>query len=832
MRCHTGWFPSQKTVLAAAVAAVAMGSIPSFAQSENKDALHLEEVVVTGRAGAGDTTKMDISHSVTTKSADDIENQAPLSATDFLKAVPGLWVEASGGEANGNVRARGIPVDGFGSVALYEDNLPLQHDSGLSWLNADQVFRLDDTVELVEAVRGGPSSIFASNAPGGIINVITKKGSDTPEGSIKLTVGDYGLRRGDFFYGGPINDDWKIALGGYYRTDDSIREPGFTANDGGQFRVTLSREMDKGRLDISYRHLNDRNFFALPLPLTNDGSGDPAGIPGFDPNTGTTLSPQVQNFTLKLPDGNRIEDLSDGTHVQLSQFTVNFEYELNDDWTLINRTRVRDSDISRNSAFPNTPNAAASSLDAYRNNALAAFSDAVDIRAQYVTSGDVVPANSNGNGLLMTHNFTSVKTPLREFINDFQLGTSIDVGEQTHNLTFGVYFANYDREFQRHAATYLSDVKSQPALVDVLAIDATGNVVGSVTDNGVLRYGSRYQQADDEGRASAFYIADEWVLNDELRIDLGIRWEEIDVRGVAERASNFDLGDSSTLADDNVSAGNGEFVPFDRSFNDISWTVGSNYALNEDSALFARYTKAFRLPNSADFRLNPNRDIQAQDITQLETGYKLLSEELSLFATVFYSEFDNVEFTNTIFDSATNSTSTQREFAKTETLGLELETVWSPTELFDIAATITWQDAEFKDFEFNQIDEQNNVTQVSFTGNRPIRIPDFAMRLRPTLNLLDDQLRLYLEYEYNSDRYVDAANSRILPEYSVWNIGASYQLDDNLRLIFSGKNLDNEIGLTEGNPRAGQFTSTDTGSVYLARPIFGRAFTLSVKYEF
>ena len=119
------------------------------------------------------------------------ENLRRLAATDFLKSVPGFWVEASGGESNGNVRARGIPLDGFATIGLYEDGLPLQHDPGISWLNADQVLRLDENIERVEVVRGGPSVIFASNAPGGLVNFVTKKGTDDPGGVLKYTVGDY-----------------------------------------------------------------------------------------------------------------------------------------------------------------------------------------------------------------------------------------------------------------------------------------------------------------------------------------------------------------------------------------------------------------------------------------------------------------------------------------------------------------------------------------------------------------------------------------------------------------------------------------------------------------
>ncbi|HZD52387.1 MAG TPA: Plug domain-containing protein, partial [Woeseiaceae bacterium] len=104
----------------------------AFAQEQDseRDAqagskLHLDEIVVTGRSGASEQTKLEASYAITTKTEAEIREFAPLSATDLLKTVPGFWVEASGGESNGNVRARGIPLDGFATIGLHEDGLPL-----------------------------------------------------------------------------------------------------------------------------------------------------------------------------------------------------------------------------------------------------------------------------------------------------------------------------------------------------------------------------------------------------------------------------------------------------------------------------------------------------------------------------------------------------------------------------------------------------------------------------------------------------------------------------------------------------------------------------------
>src|SRR5688572_5330567 len=149
------------------LAVVAALSAPVRAQTATvasadvaREATELDAVIVTGRSGIAERSKAETSYSVTRIDEERLRMQAPTSVTEAMKSVPGFWVEASGGEASGNIRARGIPVDGFGSVNLLEDGIPVQHDPALGFLNADQVFRLDETIERIEVVRGGPSSVF------------------------------------------------------------------------------------------------------------------------------------------------------------------------------------------------------------------------------------------------------------------------------------------------------------------------------------------------------------------------------------------------------------------------------------------------------------------------------------------------------------------------------------------------------------------------------------------------------------------------------------------------------------------------------------------------
>jgi outer membrane receptor protein involved in Fe transport len=101
------------------------------------------------------------------------------------------------------------------------------------------------------------------------------------------------------------------------------------------------------------------------------------------------------------------------------------------------------------------------------------------------------------------------------------------------------------------------------------------------------------------------------------------------------------------------------------------------------------------------------------------------------------------------------------------------------------------------------------------------------------VNLFEGRLRAELEVEYYGKRFGDNGNTQIIPDYYLLNAHVRFNLTDHLSLYAYGENLSNEIGLTERNPRAGQFIATDSNSeFYIGRPELGRSFRAAVLYRF
>jgi outer membrane receptor protein involved in Fe transport len=385
-------------------------------------------------------------------------------------------------------------------------------------------------------------------------------------------------------------------------------------------------------------------------------------------------------------------------------------------------------------------------------------------------------------------------------------------------------------------ATSNLEVRDQARRLDIVAVNAAGAVLGRVTDNGILRYGSLFDNAAIDARVFAFYASDEWQVTPQLRIDAGLRYETIDFTGSVEGKQTVDLGVGGTLADNQFITGTGAFTPIDRSYNDTGLTLGANYQLADALGVFARYTDTFRLPSPSEFQGQPadalRTDIRTTPVRMSETGVKYQSDFVDLYATAFHTTFENVRFTDNVFNSATNSFTTRVGYADTKTYGVEVEGMVRPVEWADLSAAISWQNPEYENFTFTQNVGGAPVT-VTFNGKQLIRVPEIGLRVVPGVNLLDNRLRLEAPIEYYSKRYADTANTQSLPAYTVVNLNARWDVTDALSFSLAGVNLTNEIGLTEGNPRAGQFISGDAGAkYYLARPVLGRSWRVAATYRF
>lgn len=787
------------------------------------------DIIVTGRASGDARDAASSSYAVSSLDLSGAGSGGTAPLADLFRRVPGFWVEASGGEGSNNVRSRGIPTDGYTSVALAENGLPVQYDGGLGYLNTDQSFRRDRTIARVEIVRGGPASLFTPNAPGGVANFITRSALTAPGGLIEVTGGDSGYGRLDAIYAARLTANLGLMAGGFYRRDDGPRPAGFRADEGGQGRLALDYQSGGTRLGLDLRRLDDRVTFYLPVPLRLDANGAVAAIPGFDPLHDALAGPELLHVRFPPATGLADFDLTRGTQTRLTAATLRLDQQLGAALSYHGALRWRTSDTQRNGLFPvGVPQTGADYLASIRPALLQAFPGMVAAVLRYAADGAPLPASANGNGLVLGANLLAVRVPLDELLADQRINLHLRAGGP-HELALGLTLARYSYRFERSMSTALIDVRGAARLVDAVAVGPDGGVLGGYTSHGIQRFGSLFDDAGIRVDAAALYAADEWQMSPGLRLDYGLRWERNRIRGTVASKALADLGDPATLADNQVWYAAGARIPVDRRYSGLGWSLGASLRLDPRVHAFLRLTKTFRLPSASEFNGSPLRTDEAVvPIRLAEAGLSYGDPRLTVAAAAFYTRFDRLPFTDYRFDSVSNSYQERTAIAGSETIGTELEATWKPSAAFTLALEATWQAPRYRNFTFTDLVYGAPVAR-DYSGNQLIRVPRLALRATPTVLLDGGRLRIELPVARYSARYADIANLQRLPGYTLVDLSLAWKLSSRVTAALDITNLTDAIGLTEGNPRSGSFTAGSApGSYFLARPEFGRRIRLSI----
>lgn len=756
----------------------------------------LDAIVVSGTAKFRGLSKRDASFSITTASPEQIQDASPSSTADLLKIVPGVWAESSGGGTGANVFVRGMPSEGDAPFfTLQLDGSPIYPPPTLSFLENTTLFRVDDTIERVEALRGGPSPVYSNGQPGVTVNFIQKKGGDAHEGSARVTFGSDALRRVDLFDSGPLREGsgWYYSVGGFWRETDGVRDPGFASETGGQIAATLTRRWDDGEFTVYGRHTNDRNVFytAIPLLSRNDGD-DISGFPGIDPTGGTLIGPDFRRVTLPtgVPGQTMTRDLADGRGVDITVLGGALDWTIGR-WTISDRFNFLSGDAPTNGLFTgaNPVRLADYIADTY----------ATTGSGRFVNGGGAVDPDQQ----VLTAGWWVVDKDLRSFTNDLRF--SIDFNER-NALTLGLYHARYSSEDRWWLGNnMLLTAENHGRRVDLTLAD--GRIA---TREGFVGTSFYNIFGDYDGRNTAIFATDEWKATDRLRLDAGVRHERQRVDGTVRDPVSVDLdGDPNTLYDNSTSVSRNP-RSIDQDDSATSWTVGANYTVNDTMSAFGRVNSGFKFPSFDNLR---DGATQTQEIDQYEVGLKAADSNYELYLTVFYNDFVGLPFQ--AFDQNGNNIVV---IGDSKAKGVEFEGAVGPFGGFDLAWTATWLKADYGTF-------------GDFSGNQVVRQPKFRARLTPSYYwaMPWGDAKVFATWTHVGDRFSDPANGQVLPAYDTWDVGASVHVGERWEFRLSGRNVTDEIALTEGNARViGNATS---GGVFMGRPIEGASYQMSVAYR-
>ena len=206
---------------------LAGSATPSITQAANDVATNLPETVVT--ATRSETARNELATAATVFTRQDIEQLQARSLQELLKNAPGVDLIERGGYGKTNdLFIRGTNTN---HVLVLIDGI--KAGSVTSGTSAFQFIPIEQ-IERVEIIRGPQSSLYGSEAIGGVIQIFTRKGAQTDKASVELEAGAGSYDT--FNTAGTVSGKWQnnwYTLGASHLNSQGInvRRPTTTVNE-------------------------------------------------------------------------------------------------------------------------------------------------------------------------------------------------------------------------------------------------------------------------------------------------------------------------------------------------------------------------------------------------------------------------------------------------------------------------------------------------------------------------------------------------------------------------------------------------------------------------
>src|SRR5690349_21753649 len=266
-RAKTIMNPGSHAIRGLLLAAILGGLAPSTAWSDER----LEEVVVSARKR--DENARDVPISLSEISGAELQRRGEVRVQDIVRTMPNTSTDIL------NPRQASLAIRGLGrnpandalesSVGVFLDGVYLGRPGMM----------VTDLVDLqrVEVLRGPQGALFGKNATAGVLNILTARPSDRPEGWLELSAGDHDLGELRGAASGPIaGSGWTYRVSGFaVQRDGFVRD---TVRD--EWLGGLRRSGGRGQLQW-------RASDSTTLRLIADYSSQDEGGPGYvlvDPN--------------------------------------------------------------------------------------------------------------------------------------------------------------------------------------------------------------------------------------------------------------------------------------------------------------------------------------------------------------------------------------------------------------------------------------------------------------------------------------------------------------------------------------------------------------------
>ncbi|MFD1611324.1 TonB-dependent receptor [Sphingomonas tabacisoli] len=795
------------------------------------------DIVVTGTSVA--RAAFDTPLAVETLDEGTLARTQAAGNADILNTIPTIKADGGGGEVAANVFVRGLPSGGqYQFTPLEYDGIPVMSTFGLNSSAFDVYCRNDLGIERLEFVRGGVSNLFGPGSVAGLINFISKTGTDTLGGVAQFEVAERDRYKGDVAISGPLGGNTYFALSGYYRYDEGTIRTGLKTK-GYQLRGNLKQEFSDGSGSVTLygQWIDDKVQFFLPIPL--DGTTRKR-IPGNDGKIVNSVQndfdPNVLGFN--LPGGGRfVSDINDGVKTRGGQIALAFDKKFGDDWGINGRVKYSQYKHkfglwSDGDGIINVPETQASFLANRQTSAI--FPELKGIttaNARFTfADGSVVPANF----LLFANRFTDRNRPMHDVTAELNLTKTVTTGALEHHFTLGGFYADATAKDIDLTTTYLAEFNNQPQLVNLVVTNPTTGVQTVISRNGLLRGGLSYTNNRHEVERTAGYFADQ-IEADNFSFDIGGRVEHLSGDIKREIAANFVTDTTAGLSNaiKTVNYGSGNYLTGKVKTTEWALAAGALYKVTPTLNLYLNASRGFFFPEIRAVTFSPagkHASYSAEIIKQIEGGLKFNSGRFQGTVAGFYTKLDNRRQILFINDGQGGFTEAVNLVA-TRSYGVEATANVEVIPNLHLQGNFTLQNAKYTQFQslVNNVPTPN----PAIIGNKLERQPDFLYNAG--LYYDDGALDASIFTNYTGDNFVASNNAIKLQGFNIVNLDAGYKIKvggrNTVRVGINVFNLFDEDAVTEGSPRQDN-NQVAGGQYFVGRPVLPRRITGRVTFSF
>ncbi len=290
-------------LISASMLTIIGGGIAHAAFDENLNMYTLDTVVVEA-----DKTKNKFGDTITEQSyyrtggdvkvitREEIEKRHYTDVTEAIKRIPGVTFQNPGyrgGEYGFQFFNNGVAINGDSRVIVLVDGRRVDNTASTrisskgasqvagntTGVNLDQVTSMEN-IDKIEVIKGPGASAYGSDATGGVINIITRKGGNEPVGTIDLSTGSWKKHNYAISYSGSAGDDNSLHYfvaanrsmsGDSKYVDGGVDKEGTLGGsrwkeDGVNFRVDKDFD-DNHSLKVWYNHKSGHDGYPIMTPL-------------------------------------------------------------------------------------------------------------------------------------------------------------------------------------------------------------------------------------------------------------------------------------------------------------------------------------------------------------------------------------------------------------------------------------------------------------------------------------------------------------------------------------------------------------------------------------